>query len=70
MNGVIDLLDCSQEPSDEQLEELMGSVAAEANAKASVSDAALMRGLRAQAAELIEERLGCHGRFRDAPAFA
>ncbi|WP_298601303.1 hypothetical protein [uncultured Zoogloea sp.] len=52
MSTKVNLLDCSREPSDEQLETLMQSVAAEARAKATVANTALMHTLHKQAAEV------------------
>ena len=52
MNAKVNLLDCSREPSDEQLENLMQSVAAEARAKATVANNALMSTLHRQVAEV------------------
>jgi hypothetical protein len=52
IDAPVDLLDCAAEPSDEQLESLMRGVAAEARAKATVANNALMTTLAAQAAEV------------------
>ena len=52
MSNKVNLLDCSREPSDEQLATLMQSVAAEARAKATVANTALMHTLRSQTAEV------------------
>mgnify|MGYP003575401745 CR=1 FL=1 len=52
MNPKVNLLDCSREPSDAQLEGLMRSVAAEARAKASVANTSLKLTLHKQAAEV------------------
>ncbi|MBP9712212.1 MAG: hypothetical protein KBD60_00805 [Sterolibacterium sp.] len=52
MNAKVNLLDCSREPSDEQLEILMQSVVAEARAKATVANSALMHTLHKQVAEV------------------
>lgn len=51
-NTTVNLLDCSKEPSDAQLESLMQSVAAEARAKANVANTALMHTLHEQVAEV------------------
>jgi len=60
MNGKVNLLDCSREPSDEQLESLMQSVATEARARAAVANAALMRALREQVTEVrLRYHLSC-----------
>ncbi|MDR2001132.1 MAG: hypothetical protein LBP94_06350 [Zoogloeaceae bacterium] len=52
MKAKVDLLDCSREPSDEQLEKLMQSVATEARAKAVLANTAMMCTLRKQVAEV------------------
>jgi hypothetical protein len=52
MNATVNLLDCSREPSDEQLETLMQSVAEESRAKAAVANTALMHTLYRQVAEV------------------
>jgi predicted amino acid-binding ACT domain protein len=52
METKVNLLDCTQEPSDEQLSALMCSVAAEASAKAKVTKDNLSLTLRRQTAEV------------------
>ncbi|MCW5222239.1 hypothetical protein D5041_01105 [Verminephrobacter aporrectodeae subsp. tuberculatae] len=52
MKANVNLLDCSREPSDEQLEDLMRDVAAEARAKATLANTALRNTLAAQTAEV------------------
>lgn len=47
----IDLLDCSREPTDDELGELMASVVAEARVRAAVANAALACTLRRETAE-------------------
>jgi len=51
----VNLLDPSQEPTDEQLENLMQSVALKARSRAAIADAALWDTLRRQAAEAREK---------------
>jgi hypothetical protein len=52
MSATVNLLDCSREPSDEQLATLMRSVAAESRAKATVANSALTHTLQRQVAEV------------------
>lgn len=54
MNAKANLLDCSLEPTDEQLDDLMRGVAAEALAKARVANTALMQDVHRQVAEVRE----------------
>ena len=56
----VNLLDCEREPSDEQLEQLMRTVAAEARAKAAVANRALKDTLAREMA-LVRERHGLSG---------
>lgn len=50
----VNLLDCTQEPSDEQLNELMRSVADEARAKANKTNKALQHTIAVQIAEALK----------------
>jgi hypothetical protein len=52
MEPDVNLLDCSCEPSDEQLENVMREVAIDARAKATVANNALQNTIAAQAAEV------------------
>jgi hypothetical protein len=52
MEPDVNLLDCSREPSDEQLENLMREVAADARAKVTVANCALQNTLAAEVAEV------------------
>lgn len=51
MPATVNLLDCSQEPSDAELQGLMLSVVADAKVRAARANAALFETLKRQAAE-------------------